>query len=116
MTYLQNFFSRLQNASLASLSQTSRHLFVIATPVLLDNSRSWVGRYGMTVLHWAAENGRTTLVERLLERKIIDIENAEGRVRTAPHYSAVSGQIETTQPLLTNGANRTTIYTPIGLI
>lgn len=109
----------LHHKALARLSQTSRHLFIIATPALLDNSRSWVGRYGMTVLHWAAENGRTTLVERLLERKVIDIENTEVRTRTALHYSAVSGQIETTRTLLANGANPTAhdnyMCTPVGI-
>lgn len=106
----------LDHEALARFSQTNRHLFTLTTTTLLNNSKSWVGRYGMTILHWAAENGRTALIQQLLERKIVDIENTEGRSWTALHYSAVSGQVETARILLDNGANPAAhddyIYTP----
>lgn len=95
----------LDHEALARFSQTNHRMFILATPILLVNSRSWVGRYGMTILHWAAENGRTTLIEQLLERKVVDIENTEGRVWTALHYSAASGQVEAARVLLAHGAN-----------
>lgn len=95
----------LDHQALARFAQTNHCLFNLATPILIDSSKSWIGRYGTTVLHWAAENGHTSLIEQLLERKVIDIEETEGRLRTALSYAAESGQEAAVRMLLAKGAN-----------
>jgi hypothetical protein len=104
----------LQNNPEINSSSSLQHIFLHGNETFLcnlinqssDKDLAQVDKYTSGILHYAASRNSTTVIKKLLDRKL-DVNKQNNLGETPLHFAALSNQKEVVEFLLEQGANPT---------